>query len=588
MQPNSYNHKVNQTMEKRNLKVLAAVAVTGLILGGCGLSKMVKNADQIQYTVTPDPLEMHGDSIEVTINGKFPPKYFNKKVKVTVTPTLIWDGGEKAMEPIEFKGEKADGNGMVVPYVDGKSFSYTDKIPYVDGMDASDYTVIAIGYKGNKEAEFDPWKIADATIVTPFWVQGDDMILLGDDKFTRITKHTQDMILNYDKNKSFVRSGEDKDDDAKAMVEFLKWASADEKITPTGVSINAYASPEGEIALNDNLANERSESAAGWLAKAFKKQKLEMGTDATDGFYNLVGRGEDWDGFKDLVSKSNGEDADLILSVLQKYSDVNQREQEIRNMAKTYEWLEDEILPELRRSVMVVNYEIMGKSDEEITALAKSNPDSLNVEELLYAATLTNDINEKLRIYKEVSRIFPDDWRGPNNVGYIYMMQNNMSSAKAEFEKSNKIEENDVATNNLGCIARLEGDRTKAKDLLGRAKGAGPEVSYNLGICAIQDGDYESATSWMGNYNTFNTALGFLLLGNNDKALEIVNASDDAETAAGYYLKAIIGARTNNNDLLINNLKAACNADGSLKAMAKEDREFLKFWDNSDFQSIVN
>lgn len=565
------------------------LAGTALLLGGCALSKMVKNADQITYTVTPDPLEMHGDSVEVTINGKFPPKYFNKKVKVTVTPTLIWDGGEKAMEPIEFQGEKADGNGMVVPYIDGKSFTYTDKIPYMDGMDASDYTVIAVGTKGSKEAEFDPWKIADATIVTPFWVQGDDMVLLGDDAFTRITKHTQDMVINYDKNKSFIRSGEGNDADAKEMKEFLKWASADEKVTPTGMVINAYASPEGEIALNDNLANERAQTAADWLAKEMKRAKLEMGNDSKDaGFYNMKGNGEDWDGFKDLVTKSDGEDAKLILSVLEKYSNVDQRESEIRNMAKTYEWLEDDILPQLRRSVMSLNYEIMGKTDDEITALAKTNPDSLNVEELLYAATLTNDINEKLRIYQEAERIFTDDWRGSNNVGYIYMMQNKMNDAKAQFEKSNKIEENDVATNNLGVVARLSGDRETAKDLYNRSTGAGPEVKYNLGICAIQDGDYTNAVSWMSGFDTFNTALGVLLSGDNDGALEIINKSEDAETAAGYYLKAIIGARTNNNDLVINNLKAAIAADGSLKAMAKEDREFVGYWDNSDFQSIVN
>lgn len=576
-------------MEKRSLKAFAMLAGTALLLGGCALSKMVKNADQITYTVTPDPLEMHGDSVEVTINGKFPPKYFNKKVKVTVTPTLIWDGGEKAMEPIEFQGEKADGNGMVVPYIDGKSFTYTDKIPYMDGMDASDYTVIAVGTKGSKEAEFDPWKIADATIVTPFWVQGDDMVLLGDDAFTRITKHTQDMVINYDKNKSFIRSGEGNDADAKEMKEFLKWASADEKVTPTGMVINAYASPEGEIALNDNLANERAQTAADWLAKEMKRAKLEMGNDSKDaGFYNMKGNGEDWDGFKDLVTKSDGEDAKLILSVLEKYSNVDQRESEIRNMAKTYEWLEDDILPQLRRSVMSLNYEIMGKTDDEITALAKTNPDSLNVEELLYAATLTNDINEKLRIYQEAERIFTDDWRGSNNVGYIYMMQNKMNDAKAQFEKSNKIEENDVATNNLGVVARLSGDRETAKDLYNRSTGAGPEVKYNLGICAIQDGDYTNAVSWMSGFDTFNTALGVLLSGDNDGALEIINKSEDAETAAGYYLKAIIGARTNNNDLVINNLKAAIAADGSLKAMAKEDREFVGYWDNSDFQSIVN
>jgi Flp pilus assembly protein TadD len=567
-------------MKTQNLRGFAIVAAAGVFLAGCDLLK------DLEYTVEPNPLEMHGDSVKVTVTAKVPPKGFKKKAYAEITPML----GDKAFKMEAYQGEKAVGNGKKIPFKAGGTIKYTDVIAYSPDLENADFMVKIVATKGeggSKKKNYDSDKLADGTIITPYLVMGDDKPILGKDAFERITTHEQEAIIHYGKNQSNVKGGELKDQDIKDMDAFIAAAVANPKITMKSMRVMSYASPEGEISLNANLADERAASAvAAYGMRVFKRNKFDAGTQ--EGFYTKQPKGEDWEGFKELMQASNIEDKNLILRVLEMYSDLNKREQEIRNLAKTYKVVEKEILPKLRRSQMAIIYDLEGKSDAELTALAKSNPDSLLVEELLFAATLTNDLNEKLRIYKECERIYAKDWRGANNVGYIYMLQNKLSDAEAQFQKASGLEENGVVKNNLGICARLKGDRQKATDLLGEASGAGDEVNYNMGIINIQNGDYGSAVSNMGSYETFNKALAQVLNGENEAALKTVDASDDKDSAMGYYLKAIIGARTSNADMMKNNLTSAIGKDGSLKAKAQNDREFIKYFEDSGFQSVTN
>ena len=306
--------------------------------------------------------------------------------------------------------------------------------------------------------------------------------------------------------------------------------------------------------------------------------------------FSLVGRGEDFDGFKkELVASSmNNDEKQLIIRVLEMQKDPVTRETEMRNMGKTFTYLEQNIFTKLRRSEIQVTYDKLGHSDEELKALSVSHPDSLNIEELLFTATLTNELNEKLRIYQVAAKNFPTDYRAVNNVGAIYYMQNKLDEAKAEFEKANGIKDNAISKNNLAAIAGVTGDRVGAKKLLGQAKGAGSEVNYNLGILNIQDGLYNDAVSNFGAENTFNKALAQLLSATAAGAdVKTLDASSDKESAQGLYLKAVISARQDNLDATISNLKSSFAKDGSFKAKALKDREFLKYAENPNFSGAV-
>jgi tetratricopeptide (TPR) repeat protein len=298
--------------------------------------------------------------------------------------------------------------------------------------------------------------------------------------------------------------------------------------------------------------------------------------------------GMDWEGFKSRVEKSNIKDKDLILRVLSMYTDHDQRMKEIKALSYTYKELASEILPKLRRAIIVMNAEKKSPTDEQITALVSSDPGNLTVEELLYAATLSNDMNQKLSIYKTAAKQYPDDWRCPNDIGYIELMQNNLTDAKMQFEKADQLSPNNaIVQNNLGVIAHLNGNRNEAMQYFKKATGAGSEVAYNMGLIDIQTGNYSDAVSNMGSFHTFNMALAKLLNNDNEGAKSTLDASDN-NSAIAYYLKAIIAARTNNKSEMISDLKMAINKDESLKQQAKTDCEFIKYRSDNDFKSLTD
>ncbi len=561
-------------MKKQSYRGLAAIVVATAMLTGCKL------IGDVEYTVQQDPVEMHGDSVRVNVTVKFPEKGLNKKASAEITPKL----GGKAFKTITVQGEKATGNGQTIAYKPGATVSYSDVIPYSPDLENADLMITGKVSKGKKEEEFDPVKIADGTIITPLLVQNDDKALIGVDNFVRTTEENYNAQYNYAKGKSNVTSKEAKGQDIKDLQEWLTAAQANPKVAPKKMNLISYASPEGETADNDQLARDRADSGQ----EAVNKIVKASGFETTPGFYSQNPKGEDWAGFEAAVRASDLEDKNLIIRVLEMTPDKNKREQEIINMAKTYKDLEKEILPSLRRTQLNVVYDKIGWSDEELKNLSKTKADTLTVEELLFAGTLYEDLGEKMRVYKLAAANYPEDWRGHNNVGYVYYMQNDLSNAQANFQKANDLNENPVTLNNLGIIARINGDRDKATELLTSAVGAGSEVKYNLGIIDIQNGNYAEAIGNFGGENTFNKALAQVLNGDNSAALSTLDASIDAESAMGYYLKAIIGARQDNLDLVVNNLKSAIAKDAGLKAKASKDREFIKFFENASFKNVVN
>lgn len=356
-----------------------------------------------------------------------------------------------------------------------------------------------------------------------------------------------------------------------------------------GVNVSAYASPDGELSLNANLAENRAKESVKALKAFFKDKKSKVDAAASNtAFFNTVTTAEDWEGFKKAMEASNIADKDLILRVLTMYPDGETREKEIKNLSKTYTEVAEQILPQLRRSVMTLNAEQKSRTDEQITQLTTTAPDSLSVEELLYAATLTTDLNTKLDIYKKAEARYSSDWRTSNNVGYIYLLQNKPSDAEASFKKADGISANNsVVKNNLGIIAHWKGDRKGAMDLYKSALSAGSEVNYNMGILEIQNGNYSNAVSDFGSTNSFNAALAKLLNGTPDGVFATIDGSPEKDAAISYYLKAIAGARTGKADVVNSNLQIAIQKDASLKQQAQTDAEFIKYRDSAEFKALV-
>lgn len=565
-------------MKHHNLKSISLMAAAGIVLASCGgLGKMAKYAETITYDVTPNPLIVSGDSVEININGKFPGKYFNKKASVELQPKLEYGATSTPFKMVAFQGEDAPGNATVIPYDNGKSFNYTDKVAYTPEMRDSELILHTMGRLGNKEKAFETFKLADGVITTPLLVTNDDMPVMSKDEFTQVTSHQAAAVINYLVNSSVVRPGELNDEDIKAIGTYLKANGTSEDHNFKSAKIEAWASPEGEISLNENLAEDRAKSAKRAVSDLMKRNKMKF--DA-DNFFTLVPKGEDWEGFKKAMQSSDIADKQLIMRILEMYNDNAKREQEIRNLAATFEEISDRILPALRRSEITIDYEIVGKTDEEIIALARSaDAAELNVEEMLYAATLTEDVNEKFAIYKKTSETYGDDHRAFNNMAVIHLMKNETAEAEAMLNKSVQVKETPEAHNNLAIIKRLNGDRKGAMEHLEKAAGAGNEVNYNMGIIDIQNGNYSSAVQNMSGYNTFNKALALVLNGNNDAAMQALNQSPEKDTAEGQYLKAIIAARSGDGSTVSSSLKSAYATDASLKEKAAGDLEFRNFQD---------
>ncbi|MCR9172164.1 MAG: hypothetical protein NXI10_06715 [bacterium] len=566
-------------MKKQTIKVLALLVAAGGFSTGCKLLK------EVDYACDPDPLEMHGDSVEVTVNLTFPEKSINKKAAVEFTPTL----GSTSLKPFRVQGEKATGTGDAIQYKAGGSVTYTDKVPYKADMETAKLVVTGKIYKGEKEkGEVEATEICDACIITPYLVNLTPIVRYAEDKFERVIAKDSLTVINYLKGRSEVRASEMRDDDVKNLQAFLEMANENPKIEVTGMSVTGYASPEGEEDKNNTLSTDRANTGSEAAMKVAKKAEHEAGQNEAS--YSKKGSGEDYVGFKrELMADTKMDESDkqLVLRILEQESNPATREQKMRDLGKSFTYLDKNIFPQLRRAEIVTNYDETGFSDEEMMQYSKTNSDTMNLEELLFCANLYTDLNEKLRVYKIAEDRYPDDYRTSNNVGAVLYEMNKMSEAKAKFEKSNNAQENEFAKNNLGAIAIVEGDRAQASKFLAQA-GSAKEVSYNKGIIDIQNGDYESAVSNLSKMPaSFNLALAQLLNGSAGSVDGTIGNSDDADSAQGAYLKAVAAARQDNLSGVVSNLKSAIAKDGSYKAKAMKDREFLKYAEDATFSALV-
>ena len=554
--------------------VLACVVA---LLSSCSSKMGELSADY--FTVSPQVLEAIGGKVPATINGKFPEKYFKKNAVVEVTPVLVWEGGEAAGQPAVFQGEKVEGNDQAISYKMGGSYTMKTVFDYVPEMAKSELYLRFKATVGSKTIEIPAVKVADGVISTAELV-GQTIEsanpALGEDAFQRIIKEKHEANIMFLIQQANVRASELKS--AKAFGKEVRTVNEAANKRISNIEVSAYASPDGALDLNTGLAEKRQDNAAKVVSKDLKKGKLDIAVDTR---YTA----EDWEGFKELVSKSNIQDKELILRVLSMYSDPEQREQEIKNISSVYKNLADEILPQLRRSRLTLNYEIIGKSDEEIAKLADTDAKQLTVEELLYAATLAKDAAKKEAIYTKVTQIYPNDYRGYNNLGLLAYQAGNLDKAEGYFKKAASINNAAEVNNNLGLIAIAKGDKAAAESYLAKASGS-KELNEALGNLYVAQGQYDRAVAAFGDTKTNSAALAQIMAKDYNKANATLAAVENPEAYTDY-LNAVLAARTNNSDKVISNLSKAVAKNSTLAKKAASDLEFAKYFTNADFMSVI-
>ncbi len=577
-----------KTMKNKGYKlsknsILFTVLSAIIVLSGCGLGKMVKKHEEVKYTVTPEILEVHGNKIPVSVNVTYPEKYFHKKATVEVAPYLKGANGEEvAMKPAKLIGETVEGDGTKISYTSGGSFSYTDTVPYTAALKQSQFMVKATASMGSKSEELGDMQLAEGCIITSTRAKKDETVLIGQDNYQKKTILSQSATLYFNIQNASVRSSEKYGKEMKALKEFVKKGYEGES-----VNISAYASPDGPLDLNEGLADKRQKNAQSYIQGELKRYKFDGAT--ADSTYKQTATSEDWAGFQKALSESDMEDKEIVMKILNSYSDPVAREKEIKNLSSAYGKLRNTILPKLRRTEVTVNVLEPKLTDSVILAWSLANPDTLKQEELGYAATLTENKADQLKIYQSYSKIYPDDWRGPNNEAYVHIMNGeNYNDAKALLEKANGLKENNaVVLNNLGALYARMGDLEMAIDYHNQASSAGADNGYNIGTYHLKMADYEKAKTFYGSDACgANPGLAYLLSGDNDNADRALGCAEEMD-ATTHYLKAVVAARTDDKTAMVDNLKKATSMNASYKEDAKTDLEFKAFWNDSDFQSAV-
>ena len=527
------------------------------------------------YTVTPEVLEAVGGQVPYTVTGTFPAKFFPKKVVCTATPELRWEGGSVKGEPITLQGEKVQGNNKVVSYKDGGTFTYNGNFKYQPEMEKSELYVTFDATKKGKAIEIAPVKIADGVISTAELyaeTAQNANTALSTDSYQRIIKQAQDANIMFVIQQANVRSSETNSDAVKALKDAMKNYAADTKnYAIENIEVSAYASPDGGVKLNDKLASEREKNAANYVKNEVKKAKVDTEIDSK---YTA----QDWDGFKELVSQSNLQDKDVILRVLSMYSDPEKRESEIKNLSAVYKDLAADILPQLRRARLTLNYQIIGRSDDEIMAAYKSDASVLSIDELLYAATLTEDKAQKKAIYTTASKNYPNDYRAFNNLGEIAFKDGDLATAESNFKKALALNPSAPEVNtNMGLLCLAQNKPADAQTYF--AKGGQSKANQEaLGNLYIAQGQYERALTALKGSNTNAEALALIMAKDYAGAKRVLAAVKEADAQTAY-LSAVIAARTNDAAAVAQNLKKAVSLDSSLKAKAQKDLEFAKYQD---------
>ena len=537
-----------------------------LALSSCS-NKMVLTADN--FEVVPNPLETQSGMVPSTINGSFPEKFMKKKAVVTVIPELRYAGQATQGQSATFQGEKVLGNNQTISYRLGGRYTMRSTVPYNEDMQKSELWMTFKAYKGKKEIQIPAVKVADGVIATSELYKKtllSDGGCLAVDSFQRVRAQKQEANIKFLVNQANLRKSELKNNSVTEFVEMLKKINADrEGFNLSNVEVQAYASPEGGFKFNDKLAGKRQNVSEKYVKDQLKKTKMNANIDA---HYTA----QDWDGFQRLVQASNLQDKDVILRVLSMYKDPEEREQQIRNMSAAFRELADGILPELRRSRLIINYETIGRSDDQIQEQYNADAAKLSADELLYFASLQDTQADQEKVYKKAAELYDKDYRAYNNLATIALSKGDKAAAASYLAKALALDANSAESNaNKGLMSLAAGNMAEAEAAI--AKGATSETTaYAQGVLSLAKGNYAQAQQLFGDKKTNSAALAQLLAKDYDAASKTLDKVENADAITDY-LHAIVAARRGNKFAATSYLKEALKKDPSLKAYADNDLE---------------
>lgn len=524
------------------------------------------------FSTNPNPLEVVGQNVPATVTANIPAKFFKKNAQVTVTPVLVYGDNEDAATPVTLQGEKVRGNATVISYENGGTVTIPVSYLYNPEMLKSELYLAFNVTQGKKEYALPRVKVADGVVATAALADaGAVNPASAADAFQRVINEKYSADIRFLINQAKIRKEQIESEEMGALNEKILSTQGNDRLVLNEVNIKSYASPEGTVEFNTELAEKREKSTQAYLDKQFKKDKITEFGELTAQF-----TAEDWEGFQKLVAASDIQDKDLIISVLSQFKDPEEREREIRNLSSVFEVLADEILPQLRYSRITASIDVIGKSDEEINKYFDTDPSQLSVEELLYAGTLTEDNARKLKIYETTTRLYPNDYRGYNNLAKAQFVNGDYSAALASLNKASKLNpnSNEVAMNQ-GLVSLVNKDFAAAKNSFSNAAGL-EGLGDALGVYYLTQGDNAAAVKAFGSSKTNNAALAQILTKDYAAAKSTLNAVANPD-ATTYYLMAVVGARTNNASVVESNLKKVAQLDSELANRAKNDLEFANF-----------
>ena len=552
-------------MQKKNLFILSAASV--LMMSSC--SKLgALSADN--FTVTPNPLETQAGQVPATINGTFPEKYMKKKAVVTVTPELRYADGQVAKGiSATFQGEKVMGNDQTISYKVGGRYTMKTAFNYVPDMQKSDMYLTFDARIGKKQQKVPAVKVANGVIATSELYKktlASESGIIAPDTFQRVNEKKQEANIKFLINQANIRKSELKNNSVQEFVQMLKKINADrEGFNIQNVEIQAYASPEGGVKFNDQLAGKRQNESEKYVKGTLKQNKVNADIDA---HYTA----QDWDGFQKLVAASNLQDKDVILRVLSMYEDPQEREQQIRNMSAGFRELADGILPELRRSRLIINYETIGRSDEQIEQQYKDDAAKLSADELLYLATFDKTPAEQEAIYTKATQIYDKDYRAYNNLAALALAKGDKAAAQKYAEKAASLgSDTPEAQANMGLLALVNGNVQDAERAISKSANS-ENVKAALGALNIAKGNYAQAEQYFGKTNSNTAALAQLLNKNYAAAAKTLDKVQNPNAMTDY-LHAVVAARRGNKFAASSYLKEALQKDPSLKQYAENDLE---------------
>lgn len=553
-------------------KKMIYVALAASVVGMSSCNKKLKEFQSDYFSMNPAPLEVVGQNVPATIVGNIPAKFFKKDAKVEVTPVLVYADGETASAPYTVQGENVRANGHVVNYENGGTVGIPFNVAYTPEMAKSElYLDFSVDQKGKLYA-LPRVKVGEGVIATATLASAETVDpAVAKDKFQKVINEQYSADIHFLINQANVRTSETGKNEYIDLSKQLTEAAADPKREIVGVTINSYASPEGELDFNTELAEKREKNTTKHVEAQLKKDKITEFGELTSSFTP-----EDWDGFRELVQKSDIQDKELIISVLSMYNDPVEREREIRNLSAVFDQLADQILPQLRYSRVLASINVLGKTDQEIIECYNNDAKQLSVDEILYLATLTNDNAKKMEVYNKACELYPEDYRCFNNLGLTQFVDEDYDAAKANFDHAARLAPNSKEVEmNQGLISMLNKDWSKAQEQLGAAAGV-PEAKEALGVYYLTQGDVNAAVRTLGDVKSNNAALAQILAKDYSAARNTL-ASISNPDATTYYLTAVLGARTNNENMVITNLRQAVKMDSSMRARAQADMEFAKF-----------